>query len=495
MQAVQLVLPTLATLAFGTALLVPLREDQRAKRASLRRAKPLRPDFRVVVPAAREREIEESAVPSQDVSFETLESSTSRQALASDGWTSADDSTDDRDASNVRNERGIGIERDGSGGHVGGSTRAGEHDKTSDGVVTAASEQAPGSAESDARGFRDLWQRLRTLGNGFSFERMTPNRKPFLKSSDFSGTTDAAAIVTAPPDPKDVTCERTFQNELARLLLPQRPSAVGSADGETSNDAHHAPSANGADSIVDAGDTNHPTDAFFASDANDAPGAKHPKDGDDGDRARGAYAGNVSKATSAIDAGTASNDAIAISIARASVNARLPKANDRVVPLTRLPLRPESGAVTWPSELNAAHSALTSVERLALLTACGTESMDAPITILELAYAQEDRDGRLAALRAISRRHPTERTRATLAEALRCGTDEERSLALDALARHGRRDDYIVALGDRIDAIAARAALGFVGSYERRDYPAALEPYLDTARIETLLGLLAGIVE
>lgn len=47
MQLEQFVLPTLATVALGTALLVPLRDDRRGKRATLGGIEPLRADFRV----------------------------------------------------------------------------------------------------------------------------------------------------------------------------------------------------------------------------------------------------------------------------------------------------------------------------------------------------------------------------------------------------------------------------------------------------------------
>jgi len=59
----------------------------------------------------------------------------------------------------------------------------------------------------------------------------------------------------------------------------------------------------------------------------------------------------------------------------------------------------------------------------------------------------------------------------------------------------GPRESLVTALSDGVDAIAARAALGYVGSRERADYHLALTPFVDSARIDGLLSLLAGYLE
>jgi hypothetical protein len=78
---------------------------------------------------------------------------------------------------------------------------------------------------------------------------------------------------------------------------------------------------------------------------------------------------------------------------------------------------------------------------------------------------------------------------------LRDGSDEEREYALEALLDRGRTDAVAIALGDRVDALAARAALGLVGSTERKDYVTQLTPLVGAARTEEILCLLAGILE
>jgi hypothetical protein len=84
--------------------------------------------------------------------------------------------------------------------------------------------------------------------------------------------------------------------------------------------------------------------------------------------------------------------------------------------------------------------------------------------------------------------------RESLVDALRLGSDDERAFAVDSLVALGDRASLDIALSDRVDAIAARAALGFVGSDRRADYAAALAPHLDARRIEAILGLLAGVL-
>jgi len=81
---------------------------------------------------------------------------------------------------------------------------------------------------------------------------------------------------------------------------------------------------------------------------------------------------------------------------------------------------------------------------------------------------------------------------AVITHVMRNGTDRERSLAVDGLAAAGCREALVPALNDRLDAVAAKAALAYVGTNRREDYRVALAPFVDEARVEALLALLAG---
>ena len=110
------------------------------------------------------------------------------------------------------------------------------------------------------------------------------------------------------------------------------------------------------------------------------------------------------------------------------------------------------------------------------------------------AYREEDARGRVLALRALMRGRYTQ-AHGVFVDALRSGADEERALAVDALIGVGDRAGVRAAFSDRVDAIAARAALAYLGTVPAEDYRAALEPYMDKPRIEVMLELLAGIIE
>jgi hypothetical protein len=99
--------------------------------------------------------------------------------------------------------------------------------------------------------------------------------------------------------------------------------------------------------------------------------------------------------------------------------------------------------------------------------------------------------GRCAALRALRRIDATHSVD-VFVQVLRTGSDSERSLAVDGLAAAGSRDALVPALNDPLDAIAAKAALAYVGSNSREDYRAALAPFVPVERIEALLALLGG---
>ncbi len=165
---------------------------------------------------------------------------------------------------------------------------------------------------------------------------------------------------------------------------------------------------------------------------------------------------------------------------------------ERFVPITRLPLRPQSAAIEWPQHL-ANGTSLGVDDRFALLRELVGGSPTPHVrTVLEQAYHEEGAEGRVLALRALVRgRYPA---RETFVDALHAGTDEERSLAVDALLGLGLDEDVIPAFSDRVEAIAAKAALGYVGTHAREDYRAVLERYVDGARCEAVLALLAGVL-
>lgn len=103
-------------------------------------------------------------------------------------------------------------------------------------------------------------------------------------------------------------------------------------------------------------------------------------------------------------------------------------------------------------------------------------------------------DARMHALRALTA-EPLPEGQAALEEALRSGNDAERFAAIDGLARLGLREHLATALSDRVEAIAAKAALAFAGSRRPSEVRAALLPYVDEVKLEAILTLLAGMTE
>jgi hypothetical protein len=167
---------------------------------------------------------------------------------------------------------------------------------------------------------------------------------------------------------------------------------------------------------------------------------------------------------------------------------------ERIVPLTRMPLRPQALEITWPLLAPEGTVLESRSERHAFLARLTTAGNPEDEALLVCAYREEDAGGRLIALRAICAAR-LDVAHDLCVDALHVGSDEERSLAIDALLASGRRDAVTPAFSDRLDALAAQAALGFVGSQQRADYVAALSPHVDRTRLEAILGLLAGIVE
>jgi len=189
------------------------------------------------------------------------------------------------------------------------------------------------------------------------------------------------------------------------------------------------------------------------------------------------------------------SDTVKIPIARVSTEvATIVPSFDRIVPLTRMPLRPQAREITWPRDMDVPRAFESETERLTFLAnAIGSAGPDVSRTLIS-AYQQESTPGRILALRAL-RTSNDENVEDVYIDAIHVGTDEERALAVDVLIARGRTDELAGVLHDRIDAIAAVAALGYVGSRRRDQYFEKLAPHIDRARIENILILLAGIVE
>ncbi len=488
MQLEQLVLPTLATVALGTALLVPLRDGRRGKRATLTGLAPLRPDFRIV---DRERADDAASnVGASETAGEThqarsdddIENDTGSVAQHSashaPGAAPLDTEPARREAQTqtVRpnDPRDLGAETTLTSS-VGARQQVGMPPRRWTGLahffarktnVTAAdaSQSQAAIAESPLGRSIDL---LRQVARCFSV-----GASAVAATADITepqGSSDATHIV---PAPSPVTVERSFADELHRLL---RAAPVG----ENARAAQATPEIE-ADPAVPDGvlpHFSHGTPAFLTSPPATAPAA-----------APFAPSGSIEVSD--------------VELLPHRVPAlRLPF--EPVVPLTRLPLRPQSETITWPTRLydalnfaNDAAIAATdhAARRALLLRLAHSATVDAAAT-LHVAYREEDGQGRALALRALMRLEADEHACAIYADALRSGTDDERSLAIDALARAGEREALVEALDDRIDAIAAKAALAYVGSNDQRVFRAVLAPLVGQARLAAILSLLAGFVE
>lgn len=493
MEPAQFVLPTIATLALGTAMLVPLRDDRRGKRATLGGATPLRPDFRVIASEPRAEppspettsndtaprsSSSETAPPSSTEPAPTVivESAGATRDLATSPGAARDLATPPGSVARQAESQEHEARVDSHAAQDATATPiARARDETVDRTVPNASElgettanappqtNVPDTRSRNSRAdaprspYASLLRRVRVfLGIAAITEKpTTADDRTIATHVDENPTithTQARAHASE-RDEGDVTIERSFANELGLLLNPPRGAARSfeSSPSGSVADAQHVdlplldtPLREPSLPKTSLPETSHPSESRTIPSA---------------------------------------------------VVARTRGVSDRVVPLTRLPLRPQAGDITWPSACDPTRETSSLEERHALLVACAKDPTLAPAGALQLAYAQEDRDGRLLALRAIAKSEPTSSTRATFVEALRNGGDDERSFAIDAIGRHGERDDLVAGLRDRVDAIAARAALAYVGRYERAAYRAALAPHLEFARIEAILILLAGLVE
>jgi hypothetical protein len=115
-------------------------------------------------------------------------------------------------------------------------------------------------------------------------------------------------------------------------------------------------------------------------------------------------------------------------------------------------------------------------------------------TALAQAAREEDDDLRFAALRALLTRRCPEGC-AVFRDTLRSGSDAERSLAVDGLARLGAMDELTEGFGDRLETIAAKAVLACATSRRRSDVIELLDAHVDAARREAILSLLGGVLE
>jgi hypothetical protein len=140
------------------------------------------------------------------------------------------------------------------------------------------------------------------------------------------------------------------------------------------------------------------------------------------------------------------------------------------------------------------HLGTTETERRIILTDLEKTADAVHERALESAYREEDASGRMLVLRALSR-ISSDGAHAILTDALNLGSDDERALAVDLLSTAENRESLVSALHDRVDAIAARAALAYVRSNCRSDYEKLLSNRLDERRLETILALLGGILE
>jgi hypothetical protein len=169
--------------------------------------------------------------------------------------------------------------------------------------------------------------------------------------------------------------------------------------------------------------------------------------------------------------------------------------SERVVPLTRLRLRPRATTVGWPALLDATRPNCGAEERLLLLrTIDGVSDTELRERALLRALEEEDGELRLIALRALARMS-TPAAGDALAEVLVRGADDERAVAVDGLRALGRRAELVAAFDDRVEAVAAKAALAYVGTRRRDDYCEVLDAHVEPPRRDAILALLAGSLE
>ena len=393
MQPEQLVLPTLATIALGAALLVPLRDDRRGKRATLGGVQPMRTEFHEADLERKQRDVMIAATESTPGTKSDPEPAATAKLETLPPTIRAASQLDDR--SDARPD-----------------------------TPTLSDESTDNISEPVRAPFkkRPFSERLKSVATMLGF---TPK----------SACGDEASQLVAP-----LEHTRSFASELDVLLAPNRLAANHVAPIEIPS--------------------REPTPSIDA---------------------------NESK--------TLAHDVPVVQTQRSPIG--------RVVPLTRLPLRPQPSSITWTQSLAgivayARDAKLAGSDRRlrhALLFSLSESVVEDAATALHVAFREEDAEGRRLVLRAIMQLAPSAEAQAIYTDTLRSGTDDERSIAIDALVRIGERAAIVPALNDRLDAIAAKAALAYVDSTDRTAYLEALEPHVDRTRIDAILSLLAGFVE
>jgi len=426
LEASQLVLPALATVALGTALLVPLRDDRRGRRATASGFLPLRADFRALTP------VQDGGSPEQSVGNDDL-----HRTIVVVGTDAADAALDATPTTATSSNA---------------ATQGDSQESAVDDIieppkcdVVIASEQpvplnvrAVKTTEAALHRIAESWRSLFHTAHApttmLSAAADTVVERSFAAELDaLLGSCEAAEGFERPRPPHDERSQRTT----ARLTGQQNAEVFSAAPQATTR----------SEFVVEG----------------ELPGtAPVPRE----------------RAAEGV-------------VVRAK---QMPP--ERIVPLTRLPLRPMADEVTWCCSF----AIESRDERHALLACLRHEESGAQlkagraVDVLTQAYREEDAEGRVLVLHALARRFPRDAVD-TFIDALKVGTDEERAVAVDALAAAHRPDALVAAFSDRVDAIAARAAFAYVGSNVRADYVAALGPNVDAPRLAAILALLAGFIE
>lgn len=412
MQPEQLVLPTLATIALGAALLVPLRDDRRGKRATLGGVQPMHTEF-----YALETERNEVAVVTSAPEL-TPEPISEAEPASTPTFESTQTTMPTAPQSDERHDPHLPIT-----------------------LVTFATAPLLDVAAPPALDESSTDKGSRPKRASIPKRPISERLRSIAKLLGFTPKSASAVDVSQSSAPLEQT--RSFASELDMLLTPNRGAAEHCEPSLQSDLASREPT------------------AFFEP----------------------------------VETSPHAHEVTVVPAQRSPMG--------RVVPLTRLPLRPQRSSITWTHSLadiaafarNAEVASSDRHLRHALLYSLSESPNEDAAASLQIACGEEDAEGRCLALQAIMRLRPTEEARAIYIDALRSGTDDERSIAIDALVRIGDRAAIIPAFNDRLDALAAKAALAYVDSIDRAAYVAALEPHVDRAQIDAILALLAGIVE
>ena len=414
MQLEQLVLPTLATIALGAALLVPLRDDRRGKRATFGGVQPMQTEFRTVdtdrtrsdaVTAEANSALDDRSTPSPTISPSSFADESVSHPEAPVHASTADERPHIENESFTPN--------------------------------TTISLDALAAPMNDLLVRQPLKDRLKSLVALLGFSPKS------AREDDASRTLPC------------IEHTRSFVSELDTLLNLNRSESerVTPIEAVSTQALHYMPI---PPAIVSLERTS---------------------------------------TLEAIETEPSSHDVSSVPAQRAPMA--------RVVPLTRLPLRPHHTSITWTESIAGIAAFAREAElagrdrhlRHALLFSLAESACEDAVAALHVAFREEDAEGRCLVLRAMMRLSPSAGARAIYIDALHSGTDEERSIAIDGLVRIGERAAVVPAFNDRLDAIAAKAALSYVDSRDRMAYIKALEPHVDRARIDAILALLAGFVE